>query len=58
MKDFISTDLSRGSKVIQVIKTDILEGKGTDEAPMRIVTYYYDLEGNLICRKDTVEEKG
>ena len=52
-----NTNLSKGAEIIQLIKTEVLEGYGTPESIMRIVEYYYDLEGNLIFRKDTLNKE-
>ena len=40
------------SKVIQVIKTESCEGKGTEDDIYRMVTEYFTLEGELIMRHD------
>ena len=38
------------AKVIQVIVTKSLEGRGTEEDPCRIQTRYWSLEGELLAR--------
>lgn len=40
------------AKVIQVIETKSLKGEGTDESPARIVTQYWDFQGNLLAERD------
>lgn len=40
------------SYVVQVIKTVYVKGNGTEEDPVRKVTAYFDLDGNLICERD------
>lgn len=40
-------------EILQVIKTHLLRrGKGTDLDPIRIVTQFWDMEGNLIFEVD------
>lgn len=43
------TDLAR---VMQIIETKSLRGEGTNEDVCRIVTQYWDFEGNLLAEKD------
>lgn len=46
---------SRGTdsaRVIQVIETKALRGEGTQENMSRIVTQYWDFEGNLLAEND------
>lgn len=40
------------AKVVQVIKTKALRGKGTQEDLSRIVTQYWDFDGNLLAEHD------
>ena len=40
------------AKVIQVIMTDSLRGEGTPEDLGRIVTQYWDFDGNLLAEND------
>ncbi len=40
------------AKVIQVIKTESARGKGTPEDLSRIVTQYWDFDGNLLAEND------
>jgi hypothetical protein len=41
-----------GAKLIQVIETDNLRGKGTAEEPFRRVMQYYTPEGELLAERD------
>lgn len=43
------TDLAR---VIQVIETKSLRGAGTEEDVGRLVTQYWDFDGNLLAEND------
>lgn len=46
------------AKVMQVIETQSLRGEGTAEDMCRIVTQYWDFEGNLLAENDScVKEK-
>ena len=40
------------AQVIQVIKTESLRGEGTQEDLCRIVTQYWDFDGNLLAEND------
>lgn len=42
----------RSCKTIEVVVTEVYEGEGTQESVGRIVTYYSDLEGNLLAVND------
>ncbi len=44
------------ARVIQIIETKSTRGKGTDADPVRVVTQYWDFDGNLICEKDAIRE--
>lgn len=45
------------ARVIQVIETKGLVGTGLDKKdPCRIVTQYWDFEGNLLAVADTISE--
>lgn len=43
----------RGSKVIIIIKTVCIEGKGVEGDPIREVIHYSTLEGELLYSVDT-----
>ena len=43
------TDFAR---VIQVIETKSLRGVGTENDKCRMVTQYWDFEGNMLAEKD------
>lgn len=45
------------AKVIQVIQTKGLIGKGTKEDPARFIYQYWDFEGKLLAEYDTLSEK-
>ena len=40
------------AQVIQVIVTTSLRGEGTDEDLCRMVTQYWDFDGNLLAEQD------
>ena len=40
------------AQVIQVIKTESVRGKGTQDDVCRIVTQYWDFDGNLLAEND------
>lgn len=40
------------AEVIQVIRTQALRGEGTEEDLCRIVTQYWDFDGNLLAEHD------
>lgn len=44
------------AKVIQVIQTKSLLGKGIDEDPVRFVYQYWDFEGKLLAEHDELIE--
>lgn len=46
-----------GARVIQVIETHALRGRGTKEDKCRIVVQYWDFEGNLLAENDPGREK-
>lgn len=39
-------------QVIQVIQSQVLRGKGTDESPVRLVTQYHTLDGEFLSERD------
>lgn len=45
-------DGTKSAKVIQVIETKAKRGLGTKKDPVRIVTQYWDLEGNFLAEMD------
>lgn len=45
------------ARVISVIETRILRGEGTEKDPCRIVTQYWDFEGNLLAENDQYEKE-
>ncbi len=44
------------AELIEVIKTDSVCGKGTEESPVRVIIEYWSLEGKLLARVDTFDE--
>lgn len=42
------------AKVIKVIRTEALIGKGTETDPVRLIYQYWDFKGNLLAEKDPV----
>ena len=44
------------AKVIQVIKTISLLGLGTKEDPVRCIYQYWDFNGNLLAKCDTLDD--
>lgn len=42
------------AEVIQVIKTISLLGLGTKEDPVRYIYQYWDFDGNLLAKNDTL----
>lgn len=42
------------AKVIQVIETDVTRGKGVEGDPIRGVTQYWSLDGDLLAESDPV----
>ncbi len=45
------------AQVIQVIKTESLRGEGTQEDLCRIVTQYWDFDGNLLAEHDPARDE-
>jgi hypothetical protein len=51
--------MSRGTdsaKVIQVIETKSCRGDGTEKNPYRVVTQYWDFDGNILAENDCCKE--
>jgi hypothetical protein len=46
----------RSTKVIEVIRTEVYEGKGTEESVGRIVTYYTATDGTFLAKHDPCPE--
>lgn len=42
------------AKVIKVIQTKSLIGRGTKEDPARLIYQYWDSKGNLLAENDTL----
>ena len=45
-------DGANSAKVIQVIETTAKRGLGTEKDPVRIVTQYWDLNGQFLAESD------
>ena len=45
------------AQVIQVIKTESLRGEGTQEDLCRIVTRFWDFDGNLLAEHDHARDE-
>lgn len=43
------------AKVIKVIQTKSLLGRGTKDDPVRDIYQYWDFRGNLLAEKDTMK---
>ena len=54
MKGPRGTDSAR---VVSVIETRALRGTGTEKDKCRIVTQYWDFEGNLLAENDPCEKE-
>lgn len=46
------------ARVVTVIETKSLRGSGTEKDPCRIVTQYWDFQGNLLAERDSEMKKG
>lgn len=42
------------AKVIKVIRTESIIGRGTKQDPVRCIYQYWDLKGELLAEKDTL----
>ena len=42
------------AKVMKVIRTESIIGKGIPEDPVRVIYQYWDLKGNLLAKNDTL----
>lgn len=43
---------TKSARVIQVIETKSKRGLGTEQDPVRVVTQYWDFEGNFLAEMD------
>lgn len=46
------------ARVIEVVETTFLRGKGVEGSPIRIITQYWDKKGNLLAERDPLIEEG
>lgn len=44
------------AKVIKVIVTESMIGRGIPEDPVRVIYQYWDFKGNLLASHNTLEE--
>ena len=44
------------AKVIKVIRTESLIGRGIPEDPVRPIYQYWDFKGNLLAKHDTLKD--
>lgn len=42
------------AKVMRVIRTESIIGRGIPEDPVRLIYQYWDLKGNLLAKNDTL----
>ena len=45
----------RNAKVVKLLKIEVNEGEGTNEDPIRRVSYFLDLKGELLFDTDNTE---
>lgn len=48
---------TESAKIISVIETKSLRGRGTEDDMARIVTQYWSLDGKLLAENDSVFKK-
>lgn len=44
------------AKVMKVIRTESIIGKGIPEDPVRVIYQYWDFKGRLLAKYDTLNE--
>ena len=44
------------AKVIEVIQTESIIGRGIPEDPVRLIYQYWDFKGNLLAKNDTLND--
>lgn len=44
------------AKVMKVIRTESLIGRGTSEDPVRIIYQYWDFKGNMLAEHDVLHD--
>lgn len=52
----IRAEGTKAAKVIAVIETKAKKGSGIVKDPMREVTQYWDLDGNLLAEHDSIND--
>lgn len=45
------------AKLIKVIRTESLIGAGTEKDPVRVIFQYWSLQGQLLAKTDSYEDK-
>lgn len=45
------------AKVMKVIRTESIIGRGIPEDPVRIIYQYWDFKGNLLAKHDTLNNE-
>ena len=45
------------AKIVSVIETISLRGAGTDEDKCRVVTQYWDFQGNLLAENENLQKE-
>ena len=45
------------ARVVQVIETTSMRGEGTEQDMSRVVTQYWDFDGNLLAESDPCEKE-
>lgn len=48
----VRPDGTKSARIIQVIETKAKRGLGTKKDPVRVVTQYWDFEGNFLAEMD------
>lgn len=50
--EMVRPEGTKSAKVIRVIETKAERGLGTEKDPVRVVTQYWDFEGNFLAEMD------
>jgi hypothetical protein len=57
VKELVRPRGTDSAQLVNVIKTESLRGKGTEDDPCRTVIQYWSTEGELLAEKDTWERE-
>lgn len=49
--------MSPEARLVELLEVTVVEGKGTEECPVRHVTYYFRKDGEQVARRDQWEEE-